>query len=53
VIKLTKSGNYVQPAFVDMMSFKMLAGSADGLNVHTIFLSESVAKAFFDVKKIR
>ncbi|MCA0234216.1 MAG: ABC transporter permease [Bacteroidetes bacterium] len=46
--KLTKSGNYVQPAFVDMMSFKMLAGSADGLkDVHTIFLSESVAKAFF------
>ncbi|WP_273211434.1 ABC transporter permease [Runella zeae] len=46
--KLTKSGNYVQPVFVDMMSFKMLAGSSDGLKeINTIFLSESVAKAFF------
>ncbi len=46
--KLTKSGNYVQPDFIDMMSFNILAGSRDGLkDVNSILLSESLAKAFF------
>jgi len=46
--KLTKSGNYVEPSFIDMMSLKMVAGSNEGLNdIHSILLSESLASSLF------
>jgi len=46
--KFAKSGNAVEPDFVEMMSLKMLAGTGNGLkDVNSIMLSESLSKAFF------
>jgi putative ABC transport system permease protein len=43
-----KSGNYVEPSFIKMMSVKILSGSTDGLKeTNSILLSESLAKNFF------
>ena len=43
-----KSGNYVEPSFVKMMSLKILSGSSNGLKeINSILLSESLAKNFF------
>ena len=47
-ITVTQSGNYMEPAITDMLSVKMLKGSASGLNDPTsIILSEKAAKAVF------
>jgi ABC-type antimicrobial peptide transport system permease subunit len=46
--KLTKTGNYVQPDFTEMMSLKMVAGNRNGLkDMNSVLLSGSVAKSFF------
>ncbi|MCF0052180.1 ABC transporter permease [Dyadobacter sp. LJ53] len=46
--KFAKTGNAVEPAFLEMMSVKMLSGSRNGLDdPNSILLSESLAKAFF------
>ena len=43
-----KNGNYVEPETTEMLSLKMLQGTRDGLqDMHSILLSESVAKVFF------
>lgn len=43
-----KSGNYVEPSFLKMMSLKILSGSSNGLKeINSILLSESLAKNFF------
>ena len=44
----TKSGNFMEPQAPDMLTLKMLNGTRAGLKEPaSIFLSESVAKAFF------
>ncbi|PSR57129.1 ABC transporter permease [Adhaeribacter arboris] len=46
--QFTKTGMYVEPAFVPIMSVKLLAGAANGLNdVRSIMLSQSLAQTFF------
>ncbi|CAG5005474.1 hypothetical protein DYBT9275_03588 [Dyadobacter sp. CECT 9275] len=46
--KFAKTGNSVEPDFIEMMTLKMLSGNRDGLkDVHSILLSKSLAKAFF------
>jgi ABC-type antimicrobial peptide transport system permease subunit len=46
--KFAKTGNSVEPAFLEMMSVKMLAGTPNGLDdAGSILLSESLAKSFF------
>jgi ABC-type antimicrobial peptide transport system permease subunit len=46
--KISKTGNFIQPDFPEMLSLKMLKGSRQGLKDPTsIFLSESTAKALF------
>jgi ABC-type antimicrobial peptide transport system permease subunit len=46
--RFAKTGNSVEPAFLEMMSVKMLAGTPNGLDdAGSILLSESLAKAFF------
>jgi putative ABC transport system permease protein len=46
--KFAKTGNAVEPAFTDIMSVKMLAGTRAGLaEVNAILLSKSLATAFF------
>ena len=43
-----KTGNYMEPEVAEMLTLKMLRGNRDGLKeMHSIFLSESVAKVFF------
>ncbi len=43
-----KSGSYFEPKVTEMLSLKMIRGSRDGLQeMHSILLSESVAKVFF------
>ncbi len=45
---VTQSGNYMEPAITDMLSVKMLKGSASSLNDPTsIIISEKAAKAVF------
>ncbi len=45
-----KNGNYVEPETTEMLTLKMLQGTRDGLqDMHSILLSESVAKVFFPV----
>ncbi|WP_295796326.1 ABC transporter permease [Mucilaginibacter sp.] len=45
---VTQSGNYMEPAITDMLSVKMLKGSASSLNDPTsIILSEKAARAIF------
>jgi putative ABC transport system permease protein len=45
---VTKNGNYMEPAITDMLSLKMLRGSAGSLNDPTsILLSQSTAQAVF------
>ncbi|MEO6731422.1 MAG: ABC transporter permease [Ferruginibacter sp.] len=47
--KLSRTGMYTEPDFPAMMTIKMLAGSRAGLrNVHSMMVSESLAKALFD-----
>ncbi|MCE7064598.1 ABC transporter permease [Dyadobacter sp. CY326] len=46
--KFEKSGNSVEPAFLDMISVDMLAGNYSALDeANSILLSESLAKALF------
>ncbi|GAB3995558.1 ABC transporter permease [Spirosoma daeguense] len=46
--KFTKLGNYVEPAFTDILSVNVVKGKAFGPNdVNTILLSESLANALF------
>ena len=46
--KLTKSGSYLEPQALDMLSVKMLKGTRAGLNdPSSVLLSESTAKAYF------
>ncbi|WP_428654554.1 ABC transporter permease [Runella sp.] len=46
--KLTKTGNFFEPAITEMLSLKMLQGTRSGLkDMNSILLSESVAKAYF------
>ena len=43
-----KTGNYVQPSFVEMMSVDMISGTGSTLKeTNSILLSESLAKSFF------
>ena len=43
-----KTGNYFEPEVTEMLSLKMLRGNRGGLKeMHSILLSESVAKVFF------
>ncbi len=45
---LTKTGNFMEPHAPELLTLHMLEGSRSGLNdLHSILLSESVAKAFF------
>ncbi|WP_298708014.1 ABC transporter permease [Chitinophaga sp.] len=44
----TRVGNFFEPAFTEMLSLEMIAGTRDGLKeVNSILLSESSARAFF------
>ncbi|CCH52448.1 Macrolide export ATP-binding/permease protein macB [Fibrisoma limi BUZ 3] len=46
--KLLKTGNYVEPDFIDMLSLNVVAGTRFGSNdVNTILLSQSLANAMF------
>ena len=46
--KFARTGNSVEPGFIEMMSLKILSGNGDGLkDINSIMLSESLAKAFF------
>jgi ABC-type antimicrobial peptide transport system permease subunit len=46
--KLSKSGNYMDPEIIGMLSLKMISGTRDALKpLNSIILSETVAKAFF------
>jgi putative ABC transport system permease protein len=46
--KLTKTGNFFEPAITEMLSLKMLKGTRSGLKeMNSILLSESAAKAYF------
>ena len=46
--KFAKTGSSVEPAFLEMMSVNMLAGTRNGLDdANAILLSESLAKALF------
>lgn len=46
--KFTKTGNFVEPKFPEMFTFKMLKGSQKGLkDPYSILISESVATALF------
>jgi hypothetical protein len=46
--KLIKSGYYFEPGVTDMLSLHMLSGTRKGLQeLHSILLSQSLAKAFF------
>ena len=45
---VTQKGNYMEPAITDMLSIKMLKGSAGSLeNPSSVLLSQSTAKAVF------
>lgn len=45
---ISKTGNYFQPDFPEMLSLKMIKGTRDGLKYpSSILLSESTAKALF------
>jgi putative ABC transport system permease protein len=49
--KLTTSGTYFEPSALEMLSFKMLKGTKNGLNdPSSILLSASTAKAYFGSK---
>lgn len=46
--KLSKSGDYVEPSFIDMMTVKMLAGNRNALkDINSIILSNTLAKNLF------
>ncbi|MDX2302919.1 MAG: FtsX-like permease family protein [Microscillaceae bacterium] len=46
--KITKSGNYMQVDFPEMLTLKMLRGTRQGLkDVKSVLLSESTARALF------
>jgi putative ABC transport system permease protein len=46
--KLLKTGNYVEPDFINMLSLNILSGTRFGSNdVNSILLSESLANAMF------
>lgn len=49
--KLVKTGNYVQPSFMDMLSVKMISGNRNGLkDVNAIFISETLAQDLFGME---
>lgn len=49
--KVVKTGNYVEPSFVDMLSVKMLSGNRNGLkDVNAILISESLSKDLFGME---
>jgi len=49
--KIVKTGNYVEPSFVDMLSVKMLSGNRNGLkDVNAILISESLSKDLFGME---
>ncbi|WP_310588063.1 ABC transporter permease [Emticicia sp. BO119] len=49
--KFIKTGNYVEPSFVDMVSVKMVMGNRNGLkDVNAILISESLAEDFFGLE---
>ncbi|WP_149240034.1 ABC transporter permease [Dyadobacter sp. 32] len=49
--KFAKSGSSVEPAFLDIISVKILAGSRSGLKeVNSIMLSASLAEAIFGIE---
>ncbi|MBN8820962.1 MULTISPECIES: ABC transporter permease [unclassified Spirosoma] len=49
--KLLKTGNYVEPEFIDMLSLNVLSGTRFGNNdVNSILLSKSLAQALFDTR---
>lgn len=49
--KLMKSGNYVEQAFLDIFSVKMVSGNRNGLkDVNSILISESLAKDLFGME---
>jgi putative ABC transport system permease protein len=46
--KFSKSGNYAEPVFTEMMSLQMLKGTRSGLNdINSIMLSSSLSKTIF------
>jgi hypothetical protein len=46
--KLSKVGNFFEPAITEMLSLKMLKGTRSGLKeMNSILLSETVAKTYF------
>ncbi len=46
--RITQSGNYFEPQIIQMLSMKMLEGSASALqDSHSIILSKTTAKALF------
>lgn len=44
---LTKTGMYVEPAFLEMFSIPMVQGIASLQDIHSILLSETLARDFF------
>ncbi|MBC8154490.1 MAG: ABC transporter permease [Bacteroidetes bacterium] len=50
--KLVKTGNYVEPDFINMLSLNVVSGTPFGSNdVNAILLSESLASAMFGTEK--
>lgn len=50
--KMVGTGNFVEPVFSEMLDLNMLAGNRDALkDIHSILLSESLAKTFFGENK--
>ena len=46
--KIEETGQYVEPDFIKIMGIKMLSGTDNSLgDIHSVLLSESLAKAFF------
>ena len=49
--KISKSGNYMEPQIIDMLSLQMLEGTGSALNDnHAILLSSFTSKALFGNK---
>ena len=47
--KLLKTGNYVEPSFIDMLSLNVVSGTRFGnTDVNSILLSKSLAQTLFD-----
>jgi ABC-type antimicrobial peptide transport system permease subunit len=49
--KIVKTGNYVEPSFIDMLSVKMLSGTRNGLkDVNAMLISASLAEDLFGME---